>query len=92
MRTNSPWPFGTHANMGRNTAIMPGLVQWDFSVHKEFRFVEKHAVQFRFEAFNFPNHPNLGTPARILVSPTFGQISTTRTNMRELQLALKCLF
>jgi hypothetical protein len=85
-------PFGTHGNVGRNTIITPGLIQWDFSVHKEFRILENHAVQFRFEAFNFPNHPNWGNPEGNLSSSSFGKIRTTRTNMRELQLALKYMF
>ncbi|HYU54095.1 MAG TPA: hypothetical protein VEK37_14180, partial [Gemmatimonadaceae bacterium] len=85
-------PFGTHGNVGRNTIITAGLIQWDFSVHKEFRIVENHAVQFRFEAFNFPNHPNWGNPDVTIISPSFGKIRTTRTNMREMQVALKYMF
>jgi hypothetical protein len=85
-------PFGTHGNAGRNTVITPGLIQWDFSVHKDFRFAERHAVQFRFEAFNFPNHPNWGNPDGNVSSSNFGRIRSTRTNMRELQFALKYMF
>jgi len=85
-------PFGTFGTAGRNTIITPGLIQWDFSAHKDFRIAEKHKVQFRFEAFNFPNHPNWGNPEPTLTSPSFGQIRTTRTNMREMQVALKYMF
>jgi hypothetical protein len=85
-------PFGTFGNVGRNTIITPGLIQWDFSVHKEFRIVEKHAVQFRFEAFNLPNHPNWGSPDANRSSSSFGKIRSTRVNMRELQFALKYMF
>jgi len=85
-------PFGTHGNVGRNTIITAGLIQWDFSVHKEFRIVENHAVQFRFEAFNFPNQPNWGNPDVTIISPSFRKIRTTRTNMREMQVALKYMF
>jgi Carboxypeptidase regulatory-like domain len=85
-------PFGTFGNVGRNTLISPGMFQWDFSVHKEFRFLERQAVQFRFEAFNFSNHPNWGNPGANLSMSNFGKISSTRTNMRELQFALKYMF
>jgi hypothetical protein len=85
-------PFGTFGNAGRNTIVTPGVIAWDFSAHKDFRFAEKHTVQFRFEAFNFPNHPNWGNPEPTRTSPTFGQIRSTRTNMREIQFALKYMF
>ncbi len=85
-------PLGTFGTAGRNTIVTPGVIAWDFSAHKDFRFAEKHTVQFRFEAFNFPNHPNWGTPEPTRTSPTFGQIRSTRTNMREIQMALKYMF
>lgn len=85
-------PFGTFGSAGRNIVITPGLVQLDASLLKNFRFAEGKFLQFRFEAFNAPNHPNLGNPDRTFVSSGFGKISGTRTNMRELQLGLKLVF
>jgi hypothetical protein len=85
-------PFGTFGTAGRNSVITPGSVQWDFSLHKEFRVVENQALQFRFEAFNFPNHPNWGNPDNSITNSTFGRITSTRTNMREMQVALKYTF
>ena len=65
---------------------------------KNFRIREGHDLQFRFEAFNFPNHPNLGDPTLSWGSrdpakpgPSFGQIRSTGT-MRQLQFALKYVF
>jgi hypothetical protein len=85
-------PFGTFGTAGRNTVITPGSVQWDFSVHKEFRVLEGQALQFRFEAFNFPNHANWGNPDNAITNSSFGTITSTRTNMREMQVALKYTF
>ena len=34
----------------------------DFSTFKDFRITEGHALQFRMEMFNAPNHVALGTP------------------------------
>jgi hypothetical protein len=85
-------PFGTFGTAGRNTIMTPGVIGWDFSAHKDFRIAEKHTLQFRLEAFNFPNHPNWGNPEPTFTSPSFGQIRTTRTNMREMQVALKYMF
>ncbi len=60
--------MGTFGNVGRNSLTGPGLIQWDFSIHKDFRIVEGQFVQFRFEAFNFPNHPNWGNPDTSITS------------------------
>src|SRR5207249_12040584 len=80
-------PYGTFGTAGRNTVITPGSIQLDFSAHKEFRIVENHALQFRFEAFNLPNHPNWGNPDISITSQTFRRINSTPTNMREIQVA-----
>ena len=85
--------FGTFGNVGRNTAISPGIFSWDFSTHKDFRMPwEGHTLQFRWEAFNFPNHPNWGSPNTSRNSGGFGTITGTRTNMRNMQFALKYIF
>jgi hypothetical protein len=87
---------GTHGNVGRNTLTSPGIIGWDFSVLKDFTLFSvadnPHKLQFRFEAFNFPNHPNWGNPDTNISSAAFGRITGTRTNMRNLQFALKYLF
>jgi hypothetical protein len=85
-------PFGTFGNSGRNTVILPGVILWDFSTQKNFRVAEGQQLQFRFEAFNFANHPNWGNPGFELLSSDFGVIRSTRTNMRELQFGLKYVF
>lgn len=85
---------GTHGDVGRNTLTGPGIIGWDFSTFKNFTmpFNENHKLQFRFEAFNFPNHPNWGNPDTNRNSQSFGRLTGTRTNMRNLQLGLKYNF
>jgi hypothetical protein len=82
----------TYGNLGRNTLLGPGLIGWDFSVAKNFRTTETQYLEFRFEAFNFPNRPNFAHPVTRVVSPGFGTISSTATTMREIQFALKYVF
>ena len=87
--------FGTFGNVGRNTLISPSIFGWDFSSIKNFNmgYHEGHMLQFRFEAFNFPNHPNWGNPDTNAGNPNnFGVIGGTRGNMRNLQVALKYIF
>lgn len=84
---------GTHGNVGRNTLTGPGIIGWDFSALKNFPLRgENRYFQLRFEWFNFPNHPNWGLPNTNIASSGFGQITSTRTNMRQLQLAGKIVF
>jgi hypothetical protein len=101
-------PLGTYGNAGRDDLIGPGIFDWDFSALKNFYFTEKRYLQFRFEAFNFLNHPNFGDPNLTVGndsvnaatgvpnvgSGSFGTISSTRTgiDMRELQFSLKLIF
>jgi len=85
-------PFGSFGNSGRNTLIGPGVMNWDFSTIKNFAIRERRSLEFRFEAFNLPNHPNWGFPNAIFTSSSFGKITSTSTDMRELQFSLKLNF
>jgi outer membrane receptor protein involved in Fe transport len=87
-------PLGTYGTLGRNIVTGPGLVSVDFSTVKRFAFTEQKYLQFRFEAFNFFNHPNFGDPNTNRSAGAFGTITSTRSgiNMRELQFSLKLVF
>jgi hypothetical protein len=85
-------PFGQYGNAGRNTLIGPGLISLDFSTTKQFRITEARNLEFRAEFFNLPNHPNWGIPNFTITSSSFGKVTSTVTDMRELQFALKLNF
>lgn len=87
-------PAGSFGNVGRNTAVGPGIFALDFDAHKEFHmpFSEKHTLQFRFEAFNVLNHPVWANPNGNILSAGFDTITGTTIPMRQLQLALKYFF
>jgi hypothetical protein len=100
-------PQGFFGNLGRDTAIAPGIFSINAEVHKNFRIKERHQVQFRAEAFNLLNHPNFGGPngnilqgAAVPGAPAgtphlgFGAINTLASGipMRQLQLGLKYTF
>lgn len=97
-------PDGIFGNVGRGTLNAPGIVQLDFISMKNFRMPYadgKHNLQFRFEAYNFPNHPNWAAPDAGVASGgvdpatgvgrNFGRITGTR-GMRNMQLALRYTF
>ena len=90
--TTNPDLYYTIGNTGINTLLTPHTRNWDFSAIKNFRFRERHNVQFRFESFNLSNHPNWKTPStNPLVPSSFGVI-TAANPMRQLQFALKYSF
>jgi len=78
-------------NVARNHYISPGFAGWDFSLMKNFRFAERYNLQFRFESFNFTNHPQWNTPSTSMTSLNFGRITSARA-MRTNQFALKFIF
>ncbi|MCB1019732.1 MAG: carboxypeptidase regulatory-like domain-containing protein [Bryobacterales bacterium] len=78
-------------NIARNMYIGPGFGNWDFSLSKNFRVTEGSHVEFRFESFNFANHPQWNFPDTGTSSLNYGVITSART-MRTNQFALKFLF
>ncbi len=57
-----PPAFGSYGTTARNMFPGPGFFNWDFSVTKEFKIKERLTTQFRAEAFNILNHPNISNP------------------------------
>jgi hypothetical protein len=85
-------PNGTFGTAGRSVVIGPGITNWDFSTSKDFHINDQQYIQFRFEAFNFLNHPNWADPNTNFSNVAFGRINATRTDMRQLQFGLKYVF
>jgi hypothetical protein len=90
---------GFYGNLGRNTVIGPGLMTFDFGLVKNTGLGENRSLQFRWEVFNLFNRPNMGLPnstaflaASGAVSATAGRITSTSTDAREMQFALKLSF
>ncbi len=85
-------PAGTVGDSGSNMFRGPGQANLDFSIFRGFPIRERAKLEFRSEFFNITNHPNFGNPNTSLDSASFGQITTTLTNGRIIQFALKMLF
>lgn len=100
-------PGNTIGNVGRDTLIGPKLVDFDFSLFKQFVVQEGKTLQFRAELFNIFNHPNFSVPIGEnrsvftgvaangvdgIPSTTAGQITNTVTTSRQIQFGLKFAF
>ncbi|MBI3698645.1 MAG: hypothetical protein HY238_27875 [Acidobacteria bacterium] len=64
---------------------------WDLALQKDFRFHERHTVQFRTEFFNLPNHVNFNNPNGTFTSSSFGKV-TSATPSRQIQFGLRYAF
>ena len=82
---------GTFGNAGRNPIRGPHTQSWDIALFKTVGAPTGTRVQFRAEAFNFPNHPNLNNPTTNPTSGSFGRV-TGKGSERNIQLSLKLLF
>ena len=64
-QTSGPWQrpdVGNFGNIVRNALVGPRWLNSDVSVSKDFPIKEQMKAQFRAEAYNIFNHPNLGNP------------------------------
>lgn len=68
-----------------------GQSRWDLSAIKNFAVTERWKVQFRAEALNAMNHPNLSTPNTTPTNTAFGTI-TGQDVPRSWQMALRVSF
>src|SRR3984957_12552939 len=87
-------PLGSFNNGTQRTICCgPGLIDFDFSVHKKISLSETKYLQFRAEIFNIFNHTNYSNPdGGFSDGPTaFGKI-TSAGDPRLVQFALKFFF
>src|SRR5262249_22322466 len=82
----------TYGTSGRNILRADNLVQFDFTVTKQFRFTESKSLQFRAEFFNIFNHPTFTAPSTTIDTGSGGQIASTLNASRTVELALKLFF
>jgi hypothetical protein len=71
----------------------PGAENVDLSLFKQFPLGEVRKIELRFEFFNAFNHANFANPAASLTNTaTFGKVSSTVNDPREIQMAAKFYF
>jgi hypothetical protein len=85
-------PVYTYGNSGRDILSGAGFRNIDLSLSRLIAFSERFHLEFRAEAFNLFNTPELGLPNATLGQTTTGVISTVVNPQRELQFALRLAF
>jgi len=86
---NGIYRFG---DSSRSAIVGPGIFNLDLGLYKEFKLSERFKLQFRSEFFNAFNHTNFNNPDMGVLDGTFGVVSNTNGDNREIQFALKVLF
>ncbi len=86
-----PAPGTISTQRSRGIFYQPGFQNHNMNLSKDFAITESQKIQFRFEAFNWLNHPNWGGADTNPTSATFGRV-TAKGGNREIQVALRYQF
>ena len=81
----------TLGNAGRSIILGPSSFGFNFAIHKQFDITEQVRAQFRTEAANLFNHPNLNNPGTSFGAPSFGVVSG-KSGFRQILMGVKVLF
>jgi hypothetical protein len=101
-RTNDAWfdinafrptDLGTYGNCGSNSVRGPGSKSMNLSLFRSVPMGDVRRFELRIETFNLFNWVNYGFPGSSVSNlNTFGRISSTQGDPREIQLAIKFYF
>jgi hypothetical protein len=74
--------------------VSDGIINFDSSLFKDFRFRERYSLQFRVEAFNIFNHVTFDVPNLNASNASFGTVTAQAPNPgpRRLQLGMRLSF
>jgi hypothetical protein len=76
--------LGAHTNAGRNTLVLPGIRNLDFSIFKNFHITEGKFIQLRADLFNAFNHPQF-TPGSVNGAEAVSIISGPSATINDIQ-------
>lgn len=83
---------GTLGSLQQRIFTGPWDTNFDFGVSKSTRVKENQEVQFRMDATNFLNHPAFSISDQTVTSTTFGKITSTFNQRRQIQFTLTYRF
>jgi hypothetical protein len=83
---------GTVGTLQKRVFDGPWDTTFDFGVSKTTRITERQSIQLRMDATNFLNHPSFIIGDQTISSSTFGKVTSTFANRRQMQFALTYRF
>jgi hypothetical protein len=83
---------GTRGTLGQRVIEGPGQWRFDMNLQKSFKVGESKQLQFRMDARNVLNHPELTAPNLAITSTAFGTINSKTTLHRQFQAQLRLSF
>jgi Carboxypeptidase regulatory-like domain/TonB-dependent Receptor Plug Domain len=87
----APGTFVTQRGI-RDNIYSPGLQNNNLTLIKNFPIYEQNVVQFRAEAYDWLNHPNLSGVNNVAGTSTFGEVTAKTGLARTLQVGLRYSF
>ena len=85
-------PQYTYGTAGRNLFHGPHLFDTDLSIAKNFPISERIRFGFRAEAFNLWNSPQFTNPGAVFGTASFGSITSTSIDNRQIQVAARLVW
>jgi hypothetical protein len=83
---------GTYGDAAVGSERGPGFQDYDMSFFKDFTIYHEHKFGFRCDMFNAFNITSLGNPNNTQGATNIGQITTARSNNRQIQFSGKYQF
>ena len=83
---------GTRGTLGQRVMEGPGQWRFDANLQKSFQIAESKTLQFRMDARNILNHPELNAPNLNITNTSFGTINGKTTLRRQFQAQLRFTF
>jgi hypothetical protein len=82
----------SYGTAGRNLLHGPHLFDTDLAIAKNFRIFERLQFQFRVESFNLWNSPQFSNPSAVFGTSSFGSITATSVDNRDIQFSGRLLW
>jgi hypothetical protein len=83
---------GTRGTLGQRVMEGPGQWRFDMNLQKSFKVGETKSLQFRMDARNILNHPELNAPTLAITNTAFGTINGKTNLHRQFQGQLRLSF